>query len=311
MGSAETEMQGKEVKLVHDLDPLSAPDVAEQSEVIPELREARLSLLHDLRDCRKLLQETVDDLRRFETGHEVSLPSANFIKEVGKNHPNDVEIQEELRRLQNLETDLNRLQTLAYNQQLEFQDKFDELVRKLNEAIKDSFLQTAAYFEKLAVLSVALVGASISGIVALVAHLPPGRALSGQNQIYSGLIFYLSALAIALIGQLSARFQSHVQLSDLVKLVERTGLKRSAFVYLHDRDKRAEEYKRIDRETGGNRIRRFKMSNHLILFLTHSGSFVPAIGCIIMMLLGIWSIFEVFMVNLTAVPIHHVPFFRI
>jgi hypothetical protein len=144
------------------------------------------------------------------------------------------------------------------------------------------------------VLAVALIGAASGGIMALISHLAPGKPFVGLSEAHIGFLCLLFALATALVGQFSARFQSEKELSRLSNEIGRTQLKQSAFVYLSTDEKRKEEYERLERKYEEDE-KRFRLPIYQItqVFASHGGMSLALIStCLI--ILGLWCILDTF-----------------
>jgi hypothetical protein len=234
------------------------------------------------------LRHAIDELSRLE--HGVPGLSSTYLqaKRLENDFPDDAEIKEELAQLNPLIDEFLRLTKLSRNQVSIFQDQFDDTHFKLLAESKDGFLQTASYFEKLAVLAVAVLGASISGLMAVVGHLAAGRALSGHSLINFDFGLYILALAIALVGQFSARFQADESLRRLVSKTSNAALKKSAFLLLNSEKGRNEEYERLKKEKDESDNRQKTVTFRITSTLSRQGGVLPSAGFIVVILIAIY-----------------------
>lgn len=281
-----------EIKTEHELEESS--ESRELKAQIKQLRDDELGIIQA--SCKKL-RDAVDELSRIEYG----LPGFPSIYLEGKNlksaFPEDAEIQEGHAQLNLLIEEYKRLSVLSYNQQSLFEDQFRDLHFKLLTETKEGFLQTASYFEKLAVLAVAILGASISGLMAVVAHLPAGRALSGHSLLIVNFILYIVALAIALVGQFCARFQADKTLRRLVSKAGNAALKKSAFLLLHSEEQRKEEYERLKKDEDSNN-HQDTLIYRVTSILSLQGGVLPSVGFIITMLIAIYITASILLSNI-------------
>ena len=94
-------------------------------------------------------------------------------------------------------------------------------------------------------------------------------------------------MAIALLGQFSARFQADESLQRLVAKTSNAALKKSAFLLLNSEKRRNEEYERLKEEDASNN-RQNTVTFRITSTPSHRGGAIPSAGFILVILMAIY-----------------------
>lgn len=258
------------------------------------------SAVQSIDSFSNLFRREIKDISHFGSGYMLFelQEQVGLIKD---RYSGDVEVQYAAKQFELVINEYKRLRAIQQEHGEEFQVRFDGLVRSFLETIRKSFRETAEYFEKLAILAVALLGAYISAVIAVVAHLQSERAIIGIRLLAITFLVYISAIGLSLFGQFGALVQSGLALERLIETGGGTQLKRSAEVFVTPQTKMKEEQARIDAETKAETEKRENtIVNRVAGLITHKQSFWTASCCIVAIIVAL--VLSAYFLLLNIVP---------
>jgi hypothetical protein len=268
--------------------------------------ESRDDILRELEDLIDLFRKQNDVWDRFDLKGSSLVDLKWKLQALREDHPLYVPLQVSVGKLELFIAEFERLKQLAGVRQIAFQNRFDDMLAELRVLKRDSLLRTAEFFEKIALLCVALLGASIGGLMTLASRVAVEQPIFGRRWIVVDFTLYILAIGYSLFGHFSAIYQSSVAAADRIHEEGASSLKESADVYLSSETKRKAEHDRIEKESQARWGRgRRGVINRLTAIGSAKGGIAVAIPSIVAIVLALSLFVRFVLMNLDSIQRTH------